>query len=200
MLFELKRSEANFGVTVLALADASSASLDSAPDEPTIALKLENIEGANFSPGTTRPANFPISTALGFEEAGRYLLFTSTGTGIAAHLLAAQNDNKTMNIVGEPCFLRIDEFSPVHLDVDTGAIAVVGVEPPSLALVDFVPSNSFSCGSWSDTLDNDNVASLDPDSRPTGVALANGAQFIALHKSRLQLSNVCPICDEFCDE
>ena len=127
--FAGRGEHADFGVTLLALPPLSNSTARTPPATPTVALELHRLPGANFSPGTTRPANFPIVVAL--HEAGVALVSTGSAL-IAVHLdLSGAVPREVRR-----CVLAVDEYAPLHVDVLGHTAVLVGVEENSIQFVD----------------------------------------------------------------
>ncbi|MFO0581951.1 MAG: hypothetical protein U0229_06750 [Anaeromyxobacter sp.] len=104
---------ATYGVTALAL--------DGAPR----ALSRIEIDGAGFTPGAAKPANFALETAL----AGSALLVAS-GAGLS--VLDASDPAALRQLAHLTLPVR-----PVNVDTEGGLAALVGSDPsPTLVLVD----------------------------------------------------------------
>jgi hypothetical protein len=82
------------------------------------------LHGAGFTEGGTKPANFPLVSALGKDR-----LYLAFGGGLAVIDIADPTHPK--HVVTIPLGMQA-----VHLAIDGNQAAVVGVAPPMLLMVD----------------------------------------------------------------
>ena len=59
-------------------------------------------------------------STVAYEDALQFLIVTSTGSGVAAHLVAVSEDD-TLSVESE-CFVPINSFSPTHVAVEGDSV------------------------------------------------------------------------------
>jgi len=108
--------KATYGVTGLRL--------ETPPASPTPISRLE-LDGAGFTPGAAKPANFPLESAL-----DGHTLLVAFGAGLAAIDVVDPAAPRLLSVTPLP-------VRPVNVDAAGGHAAVVGSDPaPRLVLVD----------------------------------------------------------------
>jgi hypothetical protein len=139
-----------FGLTTLALGPASA---------PVRALATLELDGAGFSAGGRRPANFPLEAALAGDR-----LLVAFGGGLAVIDVTDPSAPRLSNVV--PL-----ELAAVSVDARGSLAAVVGSSPsPALVLLDLGVTDGPRVIARS---------ALPAGSQPTGVALGEGFATVA---------------------
>ncbi|HET6202172.1 MAG TPA: hypothetical protein VFI25_05150 [Planctomycetota bacterium] len=129
------------------------------PPRPSVRLAALELPGAGFSPGGARPANFPLEAALAGD-----VLFLAQGSGLAVLDVSDPASPRLLSTVSLG-------LAGVSVDVRGALAAVVGSAPePTLVLLDVAEPRSPRLL---------RKVSLPAGSRPTGVALADGAAVVA---------------------
>jgi len=141
---------ATYGVTVLKLAPPPAASA---------ALGQVELDGAGFTPGAARPANFALEAALRGPT-----LFVAHGAGLGVLDVSAPADPRLVALLPLP-------VHAVNVDVRGSRAAVVGSVPsPTLVVVDVTDPARPRI---------ERTVALAEGSRPTGVALTDAHIVVA---------------------